>query len=109
MSSNAAFEPRGVIPACLLPFTSDLDIDETSYRNHLEDLAAVDGISAITVNGHAAEVHALSFEEQQRGIEFACDQVAGKLPLVAGIHTGNTREAAALATMAAAASRVFPV
>jgi 4-hydroxy-tetrahydrodipicolinate synthase len=110
--SNDPFDPRGVIPACLMPFDSDLEIDEAAYRRHLSDLAGVDGIAAITVNGHAAEVHALSFEEQQRGIEIARDEVAGELPLVAGIHTGNTREAAALAVMAAAAGAdallVFP-
>ncbi len=110
--SNDPFDPRGVIPACLMPFDSDLEIDEAAYRRHLSDLAGVDGIAAITVNGHAAEVHALSFEEQQRGIEIARDEVAGELPLVAGIHTGNTREAAALAVMAAAAGTdallVFP-
>lgn len=57
-------------------------------------------------------VHALSFEEQRRGIEIARDEVGGKLPLVAGIHTGNTREACRLATMATAAGAdallVFP-
>jgi len=109
---NKQFDPKGVIPACLLPFDSDLTIDEPAYRRHLSDLVGVEGITAITVNGHAAEVHALSFEEQQRGIEIAQDEVAGKLPLVAGIHTANTREAAALATMATSAGAeallVFP-
>ncbi|WDQ17642.1 dihydrodipicolinate synthase family protein [Rhodopirellula sp. P2] len=106
------FDPTGVIPACLMPFDSDLEIDEPAYRRHLSDLAGVEGITAITVNGHAAEVHALSFAEQQRGIEIAHDELAGKLPLVAGIHTGNTREAASLAKMASAAGAaallVFP-
>ena len=110
--TNDQFDPKGVIPACLMPFDSDLEIDEAAYRRHLSDLAGVEGITAITVNGHAAEVHALSFEEQQRSIEIARDEVAGKVPLVAGIHTGNTREAAALATMAATAGAeallVFP-
>ena len=91
--SNDQFDARGVIPACLLPFDADLEIDEPAYRRHLSDLAGVDGITAITVNGHAAEVHALSFEEQRRGIEIARDEVGGELPLVAGIHMGNTREA----------------
>lgn len=106
------FDPKGVIPACLMPFDAALEIDEAAYRHHLRDLAAVDGISAITVNGHAAEVHALSFEEQQRGIEVARDELGGEIPLVAGIHTGNTREANRLATMATKAGAdallVFP-
>jgi len=110
--SNNQYDPKGVIPACLMPFDSNLEIVEPAYRRHLSDLASVDGITAITVNGHAAEVHALSFEEQQRGIEIARDELTEKLPVVAGIHTGNTREAAALAKMAAAAGAdallVFP-
>ena len=55
-----------MIPACLLPFDQDLAIDERAYRSHLEDLLAVDGITAITTNAHASEVHALSFDEQRR-------------------------------------------
>ena len=110
--SNERFNPQGVIPACLMLFDAGLEIDEPAYRRHLSDLAGVEGISAITVNGHAAEVHALSFEEQRRAIEIARDEVAGRVPLVAGIHQGNTREASRLAKMAAAAGAdallVFP-
>lgn len=110
--SSDPFIPQGVIPACLMPFDAQLDIDERSYRRHLRDLANVDGITAITVNGHASEVHALSFAEQCRSIEIARDEIAGQLPLVAGIHTGNTQEASRLAAMAADAGAeallVFP-
>lgn len=106
------FDPKGIIPACLMPFDSDLEIDEPAYRRHLSDLAGVDGVTAVTVNGHAAEVHALSFEEQRRGIEIARDEVGEHVALVAGIHTGNTREASGLAKMAmkagADALLVFP-
>ncbi len=111
MSDNQ-FDPRGVIPACLMPFDASLQIDEPAYRRHLSDLAGVEGVTAITVNGHAAEVHALSFEEQRRGIEIARDEVAANMRLVAGIHTGDTREACRLATMATSAGAdgllVFP-
>ena len=110
--NNDQFDPKGVIPACLMPFDARLEIDEAAYRRHLSDLAGVEGITAITVNGHAAEVHALNFDEQQRGVEIARDEVGGELPLVAGIHTGNTREASRLATMATEAGAdallVFP-
>ena len=53
--SDYEFTPSGVIPACLLPFDTDLAIDGPAYRNHLRDLASVAGISAITVNGHAVD------------------------------------------------------
>lgn len=111
MSINA-FEPQGVIPACLMPFDAGLEIDEPAYRRHLTDLASVAGISAITVNGHAAEVHALSFDEQRRGIEIARDEVGEQLPLVAGIYHTNPRETSRLARMATGAGAdallVFP-
>jgi len=60
VTNQMPFEPKGVIPACLLPFKSDMEIDENAFRSHLCDLAAVDGISAITINAHSMEVHALS-------------------------------------------------
>ena len=47
MTMQMPFEPKGVIPACLLPFKSDMEIDEKAFRSHLCDLAAVEGISAI--------------------------------------------------------------
>ena len=33
------FEPKGVIPACLLPLHDDFEIDEAGYRKHLRDVA----------------------------------------------------------------------
>jgi len=106
------FQPRGVIPACLLPFDDDLRIDEATFRRHLGDLAAVDGISAITVNGHASEVHALSFDEQARVLRIAREALQDRTRLIAGVFTSNWRQAAEIARMAdhcgADALLVFP-
>ena len=57
------YVPSGVIPAVLLPFHEDLSIDEGSYRAHLRDVGAVQGLSAITVNAHASEVASCTFDE----------------------------------------------
>ena len=62
MPRHKSYVPHGVIPAVLLPFHDDLSIDEAAYRAHLRDVAAVEGISAITVNAHASEVASCSFE-----------------------------------------------
>ena len=106
------FHASGVIPACLMPFNADLEIDERAYRRHLSDLAGVEGVSAITVNGHASEVHALTFDEQQRSLAIACDEVGDTVSFVAGVYTTNCREAGRLARMAtacgASALLVFP-
>src|SRR5258706_8524523 len=103
--------PAGVIPAVLLPFHEDLSIDEASYRAHLRDVAAVEGISAITVNAHASEVASCTFDEQRRILEIAKEQLAA-LPIVNGVYADGSLEAARIARMAhqggAAALLVFP-
>ncbi len=57
------WQPQGVIPAVLLPFHADFSIDAAAYRRHLRDVGAVEGISALTVNGHSGEVHACTVDE----------------------------------------------
>lgn len=107
-----SFVAEGVIPACLLPFDRDLAIDERAYRRHLRDLASVDGVEAITVNGHASEVHALTVHEQQRTLEVAREELADATAIVAGVHAESSFEAARLAAMAqqngADALLIFP-
>ena len=105
------YVPAGVIPAVLLPFHEDLSIDEASYRSHLRDVAAVDGISAITINAHASEVASCSFDEQRRVLEISRDEL-GELPIVHGVYADGSLEAARIARMAeqggASALLVFP-
>ena len=103
--------PAGFIPAVLLPFHEDLSVDEGSYRAHLRDVKAVEGISAITVNAHASEVASCSFDEQRRVLEISRDEL-GSLPIVNGIYADGSLEAARIAAMAtrggASALLVFP-
>src|SRR5207344_523645 len=105
------YVPAGVIPAVLLPFHDDLSIDEASYRAHLRDVGAVEGISAITVNAHASEVASCTFDEQRRVLEISKEEL-GALPIVNGVYADGSLEAARIAKMAAqggaAALLVFP-
>src|SRR5688500_16787515 len=98
------FVPAGVIPAVLLPFHEDLSIDESSYRAHLRDVAAVEGLSAITVNAHASEVASCTFDEQRRVLEISTEELS--LPVVNGIYADGSLEAARLAKMAAQGGRL---
>jgi 4-hydroxy-tetrahydrodipicolinate synthase len=112
MPRYAHYVPHGVIPAVLLPFTDDLAIDDKGFRKHLRDVAATDGISAITINAHSTEVASCSFEEQRRVLAIAQDEIGGRLPLVNGIWADGSLEAARIARMAeeggASALLVFP-
>src|SRR5436305_2845170 len=110
MGRHAHYVPHRVIPAVLLPFNDDLSIDEQSFRAHLRDVAAVEGLSAITVNAHASEVASCTFDEQRRALEISREEL--RLPIVNGIYADGSLEAARLAKMAAAggadALLVFP-
>ena len=110
--TTTQFEPKGVIPACLLPFHPDLSIDEASYRKHLRDVTAVRGLSAITVNAHASEVASCTFEEQERVLAMTMDEVGSRIPVVNGVYVDGSLEAARIARMAqhggASCLLVFP-
>ena len=106
------FQPKGVIPATLLILNDDMSIDEKQTRKHLADCALVDGVSAVTVNGHASEVHACDFDEQRRILATSLEEVGDRVPLINGIYADGSMEAARLAAMAAkegaSALLVFP-
>jgi 4-hydroxy-tetrahydrodipicolinate synthase len=112
MPRHASYLPNGVIPAILLPFNDDLSIDERSFRSHIRDVAATEGISALTINAHSTEVASCTFEEQRRVLDITQDEIGDRLPLVHGIWADGSLEAVRIAKMAAAggasALLVFP-
>jgi 4-hydroxy-tetrahydrodipicolinate synthase len=106
------FTPAGVIPATLLAFKPDYEIDWAETTRHLKQVAATPGLSAITVNGHASEVHACTFDEQREILDRSLDDVGDRLPLIAGVFADGSHEAARIARMSteagASALLVFP-
>lgn len=112
MARFADYVPAGVIPATLAAFNEDLSINEKETRRHLAHCALTPGVTAVTVNGHASEVHACSFDEQERMLAFSLDEIGDKVPLICGIYTDGSQDAARIARMAhrtgASALLVFP-
>src|SRR5262245_60285315 len=112
MVRHQGYVPHGVVPAVLLPFHDDLSIDDKSFRRHLRDVAAVKGLSAITVNAHSTEVASCTFDEQRRVLDIAQDEIGDRLPIVNGIWADGSIEAARIARTAtesgASALLVFP-
>ena len=74
MSHTSKIKLEGVIPATLLAFDKNFEIDEQSSRKHLKNCALTEGISAVTINGHSSEIHACNFEEQKRILDFSLDE-----------------------------------
>jgi 4-hydroxy-tetrahydrodipicolinate synthase len=112
MARFANFVPAGVIPATLAAFNDDLSINEKETRRHLAHCALTPGVTAVTVNGHASEVHACSFDEQERMLAFSIEEVGDRVPVICGVYTDGSQEAARIAKMAdragASALLVFP-
>jgi len=93
-------------------FENDLSIDEAGFRKHLRDVAAVEGLSGITINAHSTEVASCTFDEQRRVLDIAQDEIGARLPLINGVWADGSQEAARIAKMAAqggaSALLVFP-
>ena len=99
MSLKDGIKLQGVIPATLLAFDTDFEIDEKSSRKHIKECALTEGISAITVNGHSSEVHACSFEEQKRILNFSVEEANGITHVINGVYADGSIEAAKIAKM----------
>ena len=106
------FDPAGVIPACVLPFHDDLSLDLKSFKSHLQQVAVIKGLSAITINAHSTEVASCTLDEQ-RDVMAAADEAIGTvLPIVHGVYAEGSLEAVRIARQAAeggaSALLVFP-
>lgn len=102
----------GVIPANLLPFRPDYSVDYEGLRSHIRWLMGVKGVTAITANGHAAEVSALDRKERQEVLADVLETVNGKMPVIAGLYCDGTHESIELARdamrLGASALLMFP-
>lgn len=100
---------HGVIPAHLLPFTADLEIDEANLRRHVRALLDVEGVAGITTNAHAAEVATLTADEQRRQLDIVLEEAGGRVPVVYQDGSAKAARIAADAERAGAdALLIFP-
>ena len=89
------------MPAALMPFKEDYSIDARAYQSHVRDIAGVAGVTAVTINGHAAEVHTMPFDEQKQALDLSLEAIGGATPIICGVYTESTLEAQRIARMAA--------
>lgn len=84
-------ELKGVIPAIILPLNSDYSIDEQGFRRHIRRVSGVKGVTGIVCNAHASEVTLLTREERKRVLQIVCEEVNGKVPVIAGAYGESTQ------------------
>jgi len=85
---------KGIFPALVTPFAKNEEVDEDAYRALIRFvLPHVNGIVPIGTTGEFVYLNAA---EKRRAIEVALDEVAGRVPVVAGTGCPSTRETVAL-------------
>ena len=85
-------ELKCVIPAIILPLNPDYSINEQGFRRHIRIVSGVKGVTAIVCNAHASEVTLLSREERKRVLKIVCEEVNGKVPVIAGAYGESTQQ-----------------
>jgi len=89
----------GSIPALVTPFTHDGGFDEAAFRDLVEWQVA-EGSTALVACGTTGEAATLDKEEHFHVVRVCVDQARGRVPVIAGAGSNDTRVAAA--NMAAA-------
>jgi 4-hydroxy-tetrahydrodipicolinate synthase len=84
----------GSIPALVTPFAPDGAFDEAAYREFVEWQIA-EGSSALVACGTTGEAATLTLEEHFRVVAVCVEQARGRVPVIAGAGSNDTRVAAA--------------
>lgn len=83
----------GSIPALVTPFDADGRFVETAYRDLIEWQIA-EGSSALVPCGTTGEAATLTKDEQFAIVKVCADQAKGRVPVIAGAGSNDTRVAA---------------
>lgn len=91
---NARERLKGSMPALITPFRGGA-MDEEALRR-LVAWQIAEGSHGIVPVGTTGESATLSHEEHQRVVEICVEEVAGRIPVIAGAGSNSTTEAIAL-------------
>ncbi|MFO7981972.1 MAG: 4-hydroxy-tetrahydrodipicolinate synthase [Desulfuromonadales bacterium] len=83
---------KGSMVAIVTPFDQNGQFDEEKYRQLIE-FQIEKGTDAIVPVGTTGESATLDFDEHERVIKACIEQVAGRIPVVAGTGANSTSEA----------------
>ncbi len=84
----------GVIPAMLTPFDDRYEIDEAKLRRHTEYLVE-EGVHGLVAVGTMGEAPSMSRDERRDVTRMIVEQVAGRVPVLAGVSAASASQVAA--------------
>jgi 4-hydroxy-tetrahydrodipicolinate synthase len=85
--------------ALVTPFTSDGAVDEAALRAFVE-WQVREGVHFVVPCGSTGEAATLTLDEHERVVAITVEQVAGRIPVVAGAGANDTARAIALTRLA---------
>jgi 4-hydroxy-tetrahydrodipicolinate synthase len=83
----------GSIPALVTPFTADGEVDERAFRDFVEWQIA-EGSSGLVACGTTGEAATLPKDEHFQVVRWCVEQARGRVPVIAGAGSNDTRVAA---------------
>ncbi len=89
----------GTIPAMVTPFDDNKNVDIASLKKLIKFLVG-GGIDAIVPCGSTGEAATLDLEEYELVVKTTVDEVAGKIPVIAGAGSNDTAKAIHLSQVA---------
>ncbi len=86
---------QGCGTALLTPFNSDGSIDEAALRAFVE-WQVTEGVHSVIPCGSTGEAVTMSLDEHRRVVAITVETVAGRVPVIAGSGSNDTKKAIAL-------------
>jgi len=95
----AAKRFEGVLPVLVTPLLEDESVDEPAYRKLVQRVLAAKA-HGVVVLGTAGEFAVLGDEQKKRALSIAIEEVAGRVPVIAGTGEPGTRRAVEMTCLA---------
>ena len=92
----------GSFPAIVTPFAQDGSLDEALIRANVK-MTVDEGAHGLVICGHNGEAHLMTEKEREQVITWAVEEVAGRIPVIAGTGHINTLDVIRLTKAAKAA------
>ncbi len=92
---------RGNAPALVTPFSDTNTVDEPALRTLIDDQIQ-GGVAGLVVLGTTGENPTISHEERRRIVALVIEHTAGRVPVIVGTGTNDTRQSIAYSREAAA-------
>lgn len=95
---------NGIFPALATPFTADGESIDYKSLESVINYCLEGGVAGVVVAGSTGEAATLSEQEYRELIDYSCKVINGRVPVIVGIGTNNTKRAGEIASFLASST-----